>query len=794
MSKELIAKSLLYAGISFFPSVALAQADTLPSDNATEQQFSQDFIDANDQVRGIQPIVVTAQKREENLQDVPISVSALSAEDLEQQGVSSLNDILDAPPPGVTLQPFAGSETLLIIDLRGVTNADPGQGTTELGTAVYIDDVYLGRGQGLGLELADPERIEVLRGPQGTLFGRNAEGGAIRIVTRKPTGELGIRAKASIGNYDTQRYEAHIDLPEIAGFAVKLDYLNSSRDGYTKNGPTLDRLDSQKDFGALDAEGWRASVRWQPLDNLTVDYAYDNSKIKDVRDYYVLVAPPGGPGFATFGKGRPLNTSIYDRPNNTWMPLYSDDFVTKVSGHTLNIEYDLSDDITLRSISAYRKTQENGAGNLGGAFVFAPVPGLSPSAFFPASYAGTGNVGIPSNVTNIYGISGFNAYNDLDQDQFSQEFQFVGSTSTLEYVFGLYYFEEDVSDLRQGSFTIIYTDPGLTDAVSVNPFLVGNPNSQLTTQSAKSRSYAAFAQATWSPDFANNRLHITAGIRYTDDKKTFERTVPVNVIGAPFKEKRFDPAFTIAYDISPDVNVYARYAQAYRAGGVSVRSPSFTPFGAEINKAYEIGLKSEWLNNSLRFNLALFQNNIYNRQITAQLDPAGDPSITDTLNAQGNTRIRGGEMELVMVPTEGLQFSANYTYLQGKRPDSYRTIDPNAELRIQSLPKHAITVAVDYFGPEWDVGQIAAHFDYSTASSTPGTSRVTFNSFAYDIERDVANARIALRNIPAGSVDLTIAAYAKNIFDTAYPVFTAPGANAIQSAPARYGLELGFEF
>ncbi|MFD2498648.1 TonB-dependent receptor [Rhizorhabdus histidinilytica] len=255
---------------------------------------------------GVEEIVVTAQKRAENLQNVPIAVSAYSSAALEQKGATNLGALFQTPPPGVVMQPFAGSQSLLIVDMRGITNADPGQGTTELGTAVYVDDVYLGRGQGLGVELADPERIEVLRGPQGTLFGRNAEGGAIRIVTKKPTGEFGGTAKVTVGNYDQRRYEAHLNLPAIAGFAIKLDYLNSRHDGYTKNGPRDPKLARQADFAAYDAEGYRASVRWQPVDTVTIDYAYDHSKTRDTRDYNILAQPPFG--FRPDGPLTPLAT------------------------------------------------------------------------------------------------------------------------------------------------------------------------------------------------------------------------------------------------------------------------------------------------------------------------------------------------------------------------------------------------------------------------------------------------------------------------------------------------------
>lgn len=755
-------------------------------------------------VEGIQDIVVTAQKRSENLQDVPIAVSAYSSEALEQRGATGLSSLLQTPPPGVVLQPFAGSQTLLIVDMRGVTNADPGMGTTELGTAVYLDDVYLGRAQGMGSELADPERVEVLRGPQGTLFGRNAEGGAIRIVTKKPTGEFGGSGKVTIGNYDQRRYEAHVNLPELAGFAIKLDYLNSKHDGWTRNGPRLARLAVQEDFGAYDAEGYRASVRWKPVDGLTVDYSYDYTKIDNVRDYVVLTQPPYGfqpdgplTPLTTFQGARPITESIYSRPDESWTSLYNRPFRTKGSGHTLQAEWELSDDITLKSITAFRKSSEIGANQLGGAFTLSRLgaAGMPIQALVPG--LGTTTLGLPD-TTRVYAISGVNSWNNVDQKQASQEFQVIGSTGDLEYVAGAYYFYEKVRDTRQSFLSIVYTDPALTTAFGTNPFTVGSAGAGLSSQLAKTTAYAGFAQATWSPSFADNRLHLTGGIRYTSDKKTFLRTVfngaPVNIVGEPFREKRWDPAFTIAYDVTDDINAYARYAQAYRAGGVSVRSPNFRPFGAEVNKSVELGVKGSFLHRRLQTNVALFENRIHNRQISTQLDPTGNPAVTDVLNAPGVTRIRGAELEILIVPVRNLQVGANYAYLEGKRPPSYLTLDPNAELRIQSLPKHALNLSVDYSLPPMDFGQIVFHYDYSMASKSPGTGRVAYGAFAWDIERDIANARVSLQDIPVGSARFKVAAFAKNLFDKAYPVFTAPGSNAVLAQPRTYGLEVGANF
>ena len=781
-----LGRTALLLSACAFPALAAAQPAPPPAD-ATR----------------LEEVVVTAQKRAENLQNVPLAVTALNSATLQARGITSLGAFLQTPAPSVVIQPFAGSQNLLVIDMRGVTSSDPGQGTAEVGTAVYIDDVYQGRAQGVGVQLADPERIEVLRGPQGTLFGRNAEGGAMRIVTKKPTGNFDGRVNATFGNYGQRHYEAHVDLPKFAGIAVKLDYLKDKHDGYTSNGPRDPKIDRQDAFGMVDTDGYRVSARWRPIDDLTVDYAYDYSISHETYDYEILAQPalafqPAGPlaPLATF-LGTHQLTSIHERVKDSWIPLWDGPFDERINDHTLQMEYQLNDEIKLRSITGYGTNDTAGGNQLGGAFTLSPLgaAGLPIAALVPG--LGSTTLGLPS-TTRAYAISGVVSWSRVDQSQVSQELQLVGNTGEFQWVAGLYYFHEQVDDARQAFLSIVYTDPAFRNAVGVNPFTVGSARAGLTDQSIESRSYAAFGQATWTPAFAADRLHVTVGLRYTDDRKDFLRSINnglnVHIVPAPFRAGRLDPAFTVAYYFTPNIHCYARYAQAYRAGGVSVRSPTFRPFGAEVNKAYEIGLKSDLLERRLRLNLAAFQNNVFNRQLTVQLDPTGNPSITDTLNAPGDTVINGFEAEAIAVPMQGLTLSLNYGYLDGHRPASYSTVDPQAELRIQSLPRNTVSIAADYVRPLVNDMEIAFHTDYAHASPTPGTVRVRKDAFAWNIERDSLNGRVSLRNIAAGPTKLQVSLFGRNLMDRAYPVFTAPGSNAVLAPPRTFGVEFEAQF
>ncbi|MDO7834807.1 TonB-dependent receptor [Sphingobium sp. HBC34] len=781
------------------PAAAIAQSNPAPATPAVTSA-------------GIDEIIVTAQKREQNLQKVPIAITALTAQALQAKGINTLSDLVSVPPPGLSAQPFAGAAQSLIFDMRGISNPDPTQGTAELGVAIYLDDVYLGRSQGLGTELSDPERIEVLRGPQGTLFGRNAEGGAVRIVTSKPTGEFGGRVKLGIGNYGQRRYEAHINLPEIAGFAVKIDYLDTNLDGYTKNGTArVAGLAQQRDFGALDNRGYRVSVRWKPVDGATIDYAYDNAKTESVGDWHVLVAPnPVPPGFvlpATYrNKARGIE-SISKRTDTSYAPMFNEPFIVKTQGHTLTAQYEVSDDITVKSITAWRRVRSSGSQTLNGAYSLVPfefTPGLNrplpAAALRPDPRFGA--LGTVDSTASIYAVTGVVPYAELRQNQFSQELQLIGSTDTLEWVVGGYFFRERVTDNRQTFFNGVFLDSGkdgaFTDFVGTNPFSLPFPNQGASNQSARSRSYAAFAQFTWTPDFADGRLHITPGVRYTNDRKTAARTLfgglPVGPINRLFEEKRFDPAMTIAYDVAPTVNAYARYAQAYRAGGAGIRDPKFGSFGAEVNKAYELGLKSSFMDRRVILNLSAFRNEISGRQLTVQVSPT-DPAATATINVPGSAPVKGLEAELTISPARGLTLGATYAHLTGTLPaDRLAGIDPTANFFIPNLPRNSGTVTFDYLSPDLGNARFAFHMDYSWADAFNSTVRVPKNSYAHPMKRNVANARISLQDIEVGPTNFMISYYMKNIFDTAYPVFTAPGSMAILSPPRTYGLEATMRF
>jgi len=252
MSRLTFKSLALHASASALAVAGLALAATAHAENAP---------DPGQPVAGLSEIIVTAQKREENLQKTPISISVMKSADLANRHIQSLLDLQDGSIPSLRVLPFSGRNFSLVLNIRGVgVLGDSNQPARDAGVGVYIDGVYLGRPQGLNGALYDLESVEVLKGPQGTLFGRNTEGGALNITTKKPTGKFGLSVTGGFGNYGSYESELHLDLPAYHDISVKVDGMITSRGGTVRN-----PMSGQSDFNAFNRRGLRAQVQWKPI-------------------------------------------------------------------------------------------------------------------------------------------------------------------------------------------------------------------------------------------------------------------------------------------------------------------------------------------------------------------------------------------------------------------------------------------------------------------------------------------------------------------------------------------------
>jgi len=686
---------------------------------------------------GIAEIVVTAQKRAEPLQKTPISIVALTSDDIARKGIFDLTD-LRSNVPSLQVTPHPNSATTARVFLRGVGNNDD-QITVDPSVAIYLDGIYIARGQGLAAEIAEIERIEVLRGPQGSLYGRNATGGAINYITRQPTlGEFHTRQTLAYGNYNQFRSRTSVNVPVGETLAVELAYLHSQKDGFVRNlGTGVTR------FGDQRRNAYRASVLWQPAPEFKLRYAYDRSDIGDTPAF--MVSAPFYPLIAK----RPTAGSSAVRG------LLVNDVTAQ--GHGLTAEWEVSDEVTVKSLTGYRKL----------------------SNFTNQNYL-TGVVGpFPVFLTAF----------DQDQRQWSEELQLIGSAldKRLEYTLGAYFFDE-----KAASFD---------SSVSA-----GRP-STLRSATVHNTAWALYGQATYRPAFIEG-AYITGGLRWSRDERqaTLDQTsVALNGTQTVRPQGRGDnnfsdysPSVIVGYDVTRDVNAYAKWSRGYKTGGYNLRASSLASFtkgyGPERLDSFEVGLKSSWLNNRLRANIAVFRANYRDIQVNIQSDPL-NPAVTDIFNA-GQARIQGFELDLTAKPSRALTFTANYAYLDaGYRRiiDQVTGANIAARFNFVEAPHHTLAVGAQWTLPETPLGVPGVDVDYYMQSRKfSSTSDVRYIVGDYGL----LNARVSLSDIPVGVGRWRLSAYGRNLTDKQYYIanFSAGLPAAFFGDPRSYGLELSFEY
>jgi len=524
------------------------------------------------------------------------------------------------------------------ITMRGMGSGATGvaeNNNYEGAVGFYEDGFFIARSSGLNFDLADVERIEVLRGPQGTLYGMNTTGGAINLISKLPTGEFGIKQKLDFGNRNLFRSLTAINLPKWGSLSVKLTALSSSIDGFIKN-----QGSGSHDFGEEAQRAGRLQLRWEPTAKLTADYSLEISRVDWTQGYYQspsldgqLVAIAGGQFVTYSGPDRPLDRSYRALEN----PLFHD----KIQAHGLTLTWELGDTLTIKSLTGYRKfDQESGFAN--------------------------------GSTNEILGFTlGFQP-GQIHDHHFSQELQFIGSalSNRIRYVGGLYYFNERGSSV------------GGLDLSALDTFLPGIGSIEDYRPKFQSKSRAAYGQVTWAPDALEQRLEVTVGARYTKDTRngqnydlfTSSLTGAVNSffnqrINTDFNS--FNPAFIVNYKWTEGLRTYAKVTTGYRAGGVSF-SASGGPdrFRPEKTTTYELGVKSDWVDNRIRMNADVFYNNYRDLQTLIAIG-SSDPGLgfqTTPINI-GKAKIKGLEVELLAQPLEDLTLNLNYSYTDAKVTD-----------------------------------------------------------------------------------------------------------------------------
>lgn len=730
----------------------------------------------------IEEIIVTAQKRSASLQDTPIAISAFSADTLEDLGVSSAVDVGEYAP-NVTLTKSLASKFNIRMSIRGNGTAEPSL-AVDPKVGIYLDGAYIARNSGSVFDIVDLERVEVLRGPQGTLWGKNTTGGAVNLVTAKPKGEFGFKQQLSSGSDDYFRSITTIDTPEYAGVSAKLSYVNKSTDGWAKSISPK----GEAELGSEDTEAFRVALRWDINENMTLDYAYDQTNGEAVPEPNQLSEVTGAQ-FAPIGltidtatgagiAGNPFAImAAQAEPDKRLDTLNIDGMGAEhvdISGHNLTLAWKL-EDLELKSITSYREYDAivesiDVDGSAVEGLLLDPLTGYT-QPVFPLA---TGTVPM------------FHSNNDKAQHQFSQEFQALGTAldSKLQYVIGLYHFEEKGKELNPWDLTIY------------NPF--ASPNAALTLHignfyKIESSSDAIFGQFTYD---VSDKLSLTLGMRYTEDEKELELLADDPDLSTSHGGKedwsKFTAGFTASYALNNDISLYAKVSEGYASGifnpgtlnrrgatEIDVVAPALTPVDPEETLAYELGLKSMLWNNRVLFNLAAFYNDNSNLQATDLVN-----GVRVSLNS-GESTTTGLEADVVFKVTPQLMLNASYGYLD---------VDYDESAKEQVAAQDTGTLGIRYDFPAFSFGQLSARLD-ATYTGAMGFSLSDLDTKAGS--RKLLNGRISLEEIELGQGKLRMALWGKNLTDEEYIVH---GANFsfyrayTWGAPRSAGIDLTYEF
>lgn len=729
----------------------------------------------------LKDIVVTATKRETSLQKTPIAISVIDPVALKDRHVQSLLDLADGSVPSLRVATFEARQSALTVGIRGIVPFDQNQTARDTGVGVYFDGVYLGRSQGLNAALFDIERVEVLRGPQGTLFGRNTEGGALSIVTAKPTGKFGGSLTAGFGNYGAYNTAAHVNLPEFNNISIKLDGVIQHQNPFVKN-----PLPGSVGWGAFNRAGGHVAALWKPVEGFSAELSYDQAKDENTPFYSQLLNyNPRGLPVATIAQ---INANGGKLPSGTIAPLSplvvvsGDDrmktadigvpqqySVDRTHGFSAKLNYDVAPNLELRSITAWRGVSTDQWDNSGGAHR---------------------TVFLPNGKFSRYSLS------FMQQHQFSQEFQAVGSLPQLDYVAGLFYFTENARETAATPSTNQWNGDGtgytILSQTALGNITSGNqgwaPGSFFLQRGsfARAYSYAAFAQATYTPE-GFDAFHLTVGGRYTKDKRNGTLyLVQGKSTNFPFTfdNSRFDPMVTAAFDATDTIHLYAKYSTGYRAGGANDRSQTFAAFGAEAVKSYEIGSKMDLFEHRVRLNLAGYIMDRTGTQIdfdnvdTNPASPTYNLHTEETRNAPGTSKIRGVEADITTNPIEGMTVGASYAYTYTNVPLTPNPFLGNAltQVFVVYTPRNAASAYADYEVPlAGSEAKVRFHLDanyadpaYSFQNETTRTDK-TF----------VMNGRIALADLPLteGGTKMTVSLWSRNLLNNSF-VYRRSAANA----------------
>ena len=811
-SSYLLGASLL----SLSPAAVLAQpiaetdAEIVPDDGQLEQRV------------GV--IVVTAQKREQNLQEVPLAVSALGSETIEQIGIEDAADI-SGLAPNVTVTQGTVSNTAAVLSIRGIPSGSQETFGLDLANGFYLDGIYIARASTAGLDVSDIQRIEVLRGPQGTLFGRNTTGGAIAFYSREPDNDLRLDAEAGYGSFDSWHAKIAIDPSEIAGIRTSFSYAHSERDGYTDNLLAPD----DRDPGSLNKDTFRIAAMADVGETATVRYIFDYSKVDGVPGNFQLTnVADGSPNPPLVVDGIPVVTTqqapvlaylanatflepgcaALGTPTREWRDtvclnsqgLSSDE----IYGHNLQVTNDFGP-VAVKFLTGYRfwnndirGSDLDGLGTVRGAqftsaslFNGIPEPLLQfiptiPAAARPFIAAAP----VPTTTADL-----FSTTNRREHKQLSQEIELSGDADAFDWVLGGFYFWERGSENNpQTSAIVLDTNqiffgnfgplgPTLAAANPARYRAVVTP--AILRYIATNESYAIYGQTTIYPGGRDSPFSFTAGGRYTwDDKKLVRFQNGVTPLDTPqigdTSFSRFTWNLMGRYEFSPDVSAYARVATGYRSGGFNAQdnvipgTSTIPSFDEETVTSYELGLKSEFFDRALRFNLAGYYNEYSDLVVIVPLD--GPPGAFATrIDNAGSVTYTGVEAEFTAVLGDifSVNGSVGYIDIDYNEFIAGRPVAGGAAVDVSSVvtPQYTSPLTANFaVNAQFDVGsaRLTARVGYVYEDGKYSFNSVLAAPFNEEIrgdDRHLMDAQLTLDEFMIGNTEAEFQIWSRNLLD-----------------------------
>lgn len=764
------------------PESPSASRDRRAGQSAGRPSRQEGGADAGRNGLALDEITVTARRREESLQSTPVAVTALTGEALEVRAAETV-DAVSQFVPNVQFDGAAalsGGAYNATVFIRGMGQNDFAI-FSDPGVAMYVDGVYLGRSIGGIMDAVGLERVEVLRGPQGTLFGRNTIGGAINIISAQPTPELEGELSVTFGRFDRFDARGVLNLPISENFLTRWTVARVSRDGYAR------RLTDGADLGDRDGLIGRVQAQWIASDTVDVSLAIDATRVRQNSAPLTLidVTPTGTPFLNLYNALVAPNLGItapngQSTVNASWITGDIDttyagapsvnDLDTRGAALTVNWE---AGPVSVKSITAYRELEA----------LF-----IRDGDNTPFTYRET--------------------VNDDDQDQFSQELQFSGTAfnDRLNWLVGAYYFDEDAvefgkANLAIGTFAALESlvlpagttwcglpGPNPRPIAECPPPLrfggAGNPNNvgvdvgvDLFTRVAN-ESIALFGQATLQ---LTDRLSTTFGLRWTEDRKTLQlihrrEASGAYVVGAPGTQDTFrddwselTPKLGLEFQVTPDALLYASYARGFKSGGFNGRPLTsiqevLTPYDPEIVDSYEIGAKTRWFDRRMTANLALFFNDYKDMQLTINATPQ------NFVRNAGEAEIKGGELEIVSLLAPGLELNFAAGYLDAKYTEldpQLATLNPPLTLdkELVKAPEWTLSTGLQYAFPVGAAGTMTLRGDWSYKSRVHhdvfNDPRLVQPAF------DIVNAYVAFETADSR---WNIALYGTNLTDERYRI------------------------